>query len=108
MSKFELTKTIEARKLNKRSGLPLPEPPVTISFGSIIENLKEAGRMGRFTYLFDLYESEYARLESALKPVGAETPEPPAKPAKKGAVVAIAAAAAAPAAAPELKFLWDE
>jgi len=30
MSKFELTKSIEARKLKKSSGLPLPEPPATI------------------------------------------------------------------------------
>ena len=96
MSKFELTKSIEARKLKKSSGLPLPEPPATISFGSIIENVKQVGRMARFTFLFNLYEAEYSALESAMKPAGAATTEP------------AASTAAAPAPAREVKFRWEE
>ena len=110
MSKFELTKSIEARKLKKSSGLPLPEPPATISFGSIIENVKQVGRMARFTFLFNLYETEYSVLELAMKPVRAATTEPaaaaePPQPAKKPAE---ASTAAAPAPAREVKFRWEE
>src|SRR5690349_10260061 len=102
MSKFELTKSIEARKLKKSSGLPLPEPPATISFGSIIENVKQVGRMGRFTFLFNLYEADYSVLESALKPVGAATTDPVPTPAT------VASTAATPGLASEVKFRWEE
>jgi hypothetical protein len=114
MPSFELTKSIEARKLNKRTGLPLPEPPTTISFGSIIENLKEVGNMGRFTFLFNLYEAEYSVVELAIKTVGDNAPDPAAstKPARKLAAVAAAApgpvAVPARGAAPEVKFRWEE
>ncbi len=70
MSSYELTKTIEVRKLNKRSGLPLPEPPVAIPFGSVIENLKRERGSVRFTHLFELFEVNETELDSAIREVG--------------------------------------
>jgi len=51
-----LTKSLEVKKLNKRSGLPLPEPPVIIPFGSVISELKRDRGSVRFTFLFELFE----------------------------------------------------
>ncbi len=70
MSRYELTKTIEVRKLNKRSGLPLPEPAVIIPFGSLIENLKRERGSVRFTHLFELFEIAETVLDSAIREVG--------------------------------------
>ena len=109
MSRFELTKSIEARKLNKRSGLPLPEPPATIAFGSIIENVKESRGMGRFTYLFELYESEWSKMESALHPVEEEAPAKAAPPrAARPAAPAPAPKAPPATPVPEAPFHWEE
>jgi hypothetical protein len=65
-----LTKTIEVKKLNKRSGLPLPEPAVIIPFGSLIENLKRERGCVRFTHLFELFEISETVLDSAIREVG--------------------------------------
>jgi hypothetical protein len=67
-----LTKTIEVKKLNKRSGLPLPEPPVIIPFGSLIENLKRERGSVRFTHLFELFEVEETVLDAAIRELGGE------------------------------------
>jgi hypothetical protein len=56
MSKFEMTKTIEARKLNKRTRVPTSEAPVTIPFGAIIEDRTEEGDLVKFTYLGEPYQ----------------------------------------------------
>jgi len=70
VSSYELTKTIEVKKLNKRSGLPLPEPPVIIPFGSVIENLKRDRGSVRFTHLFELFEIAETVLDSAIREAG--------------------------------------
>ncbi len=74
MSSYELTKTIEVKKLNKRSGLPLPEPPVLIPFGSMIENLKRERGCVQFTHLFELFEASETLLDSAIREVGGRQP----------------------------------
>ncbi len=66
MATQELIKSIEAKKLNKRSKLPLPEPPVTIPFGGLVSDIAEDGGMLRFSYLGELYHCPEDRLRSAL------------------------------------------
>jgi hypothetical protein len=62
----EISKSIEARKLNRRSRLPLPEPPVTIPFGSLVSDLEPQGDLIHFTYLGDLYQCQADLLNRAL------------------------------------------
>ncbi len=100
MPRYELTKSLEAKKMNKRSGLPLPEPPVIIPFGSVIDDLKRDRGAIRFTYLFELFEVSESVLDSAIRQVGSAEDEEDA-PSSPAAVVpeAEAAAPAAPALA---------
>jgi hypothetical protein len=86
MDKFTLTKTIEARKLNKRTLVPIDEPAVTIPFGAIIEDPVQDRDVVRFTYLGEPYRclEEVFRVASApiqtmgeAPPVAAIPPEKP-------------------------------
>lgn len=65
MEKYELTKTIEARKLNKRTLRPVAEY-ATIPFGAILENVTEEHDQQRFYYLGEPYEFPLADLKGAL------------------------------------------
>jgi hypothetical protein len=56
MSKFELTKTIEARKLNPRTRIPTTGHPVTIPFGAIVQDAVQDRDVRKFTYLGDPYQ----------------------------------------------------
>ena len=67
MAKFEATKTIEARKMNKRNRQILAaEHPVTIPYGAILDEVVENREMVEFTYLGDLFccKSEILRAAS--------------------------------------------
>lgn len=66
MPTFELIKTIEARKLNPRSKLPLQQPPVTIPFGAIIKDIEWERDRARFAYLGELYQCRDDLLKDAL------------------------------------------
>lgn len=66
MATYELAKTIEARKLNPRSKLPLPEPAVTIPFGAVLTDLEWLTDLARFHYLGELYQCEVEVLRDAL------------------------------------------
>ncbi len=55
MSKYELGKTVEAQKLNKRTGIPLAEPPVTVPFGAILESVQISEDLVRFSYMGERY-----------------------------------------------------
>lgn len=68
MAKFELTKSIEARKLNPRTMVPLNEYH-TIPFGGIIDNLVENRDMQQFSYLSDHYQYPSEDLKAASKPI---------------------------------------
>ena len=76
MAKFEFTKTLEANKLNKRTGSPINEVR-TISYGAVIENLEEDGDYLKFTFLGEPYRIREDILRSALRPVGAAMRPPP-------------------------------
>jgi hypothetical protein len=68
MAKFELTKSIEARKLNARTKVPLNEYS-TIPFGAIIDNLVDKGGMEDFSYLGEHYQYPTDDLKAASRPI---------------------------------------
>jgi len=68
MAKFELTKSIEARKLNPRTKVPLNEYH-TIPFGAIIENLIEGDLVKQFSYLGEYYQYPGEDLKAASRPI---------------------------------------
>lgn len=103
MTNLELSKSIEAKKLNKRSRLPLPEPPVIIPFGGLISDLEPDGDLMRFTYLGELYQCKADLLNSALR--GGATAE-----AYSVVAPVVAATAGAPAVVPAkapAPFQWQ-
>jgi hypothetical protein len=106
MATQELIKSIEAKKLNKRSKLPLPEPPVTIPYGGLVQDLETDGGMIRFTYLGEMYHCPEDRLMSALSS-GAKSKETAAPLAAQGASVTavVKESAVVPSEAP---FHWQE
>lgn len=65
----EVTKTIEAKKLNKRTLRALSPDPVVIRLGSILQQVKEDDRRLLFEYMGELYEADLARFRSAIKMV---------------------------------------
>lgn len=68
MAKFELTKSIEARKLNPRTKVPTNEYQ-TVRFGAIIENLVEQGDVLQFSYLGEYYQYPTEDLKAASRPI---------------------------------------
>jgi hypothetical protein len=98
MSKLEVTKTIEARKLNKRTRQPVAEPPVTIPYGAILSDVVENDGMMAFMHLGELYQCRSEILRPASHPLGGG---PAAGP------VASSPAAAPPAPEP-VTFTWEK
>ena len=68
MAKFELTKSIEARKLNPRTMVPLNEWH-TIPFGAIIDNMVDKGEIEQFSYLGEYYQYPREDLKAASQPI---------------------------------------
>jgi hypothetical protein len=77
MPVFELGKSIESIRLNKRNRLPMGDPPRTIPFGALIDEIRETGDRASFVYLGELYECPADLLRSALL---ASTPAQPNAP----------------------------
>jgi hypothetical protein len=94
MDKFGLTKSIEAGKLNKRTGVPTGEPMVTIPFGAIIENLVEDRDVIKFAYHGDPYQCAGEVLRDATVPIERAKKEEPV------------AAVLPTAVGPEALLLW--
>jgi hypothetical protein len=69
LMKLTLTATIEARKLNKRTLAALNTFPVTIPYGSTLENIKDLGKVTQFSYLGEPYDCETDRLAAASRPL---------------------------------------
>lgn len=65
MAALSLLKSIEATRLNKRSGLAMPGPPVTISFGALVEFVASDRSYTRFQYLGDLFRCDTVVWESS-------------------------------------------
>lgn len=70
MSKYELGKTVEAQKLNKRTGIPLSEHPVTIPFGAILESVQISEDLVRFAYMGDRYQVAREAVAGAMQQLG--------------------------------------
>jgi len=68
MAKFELTKSIEARKLNPRTKVPTNEYQ-TIPYGAIIDDLVEQGDMQQFAYLREYYQYPKDDLKVSSRPI---------------------------------------
>jgi hypothetical protein len=80
VAKVSLNKSIEARKLNPRTGLPLTGPEVTIPFGAIIEHVETDRDREKFHYLGDLYLCRHEVWVDAVN-AGRVEPKAPAAPA---------------------------
>ncbi len=68
MAKLELTKSIEARRLNPRTKVPTNEYH-TIPFGGIIDNLVEQGDVLQFAYLGEFFQYPKDDLKVASRPI---------------------------------------
>jgi len=68
-SKFQLTKTIEAVKLNQRTLRPLTPQKTTVPYGAILEKLTVDRDMQQFYYLGEPYEVLHTDVATALHPV---------------------------------------
>ncbi len=66
-SKFQLTKTIEAVKLNQRTLRPLTPQKFTIPYGAVLEQLTRDRDMQQFRYLGEPYECPLTDIETALQ-----------------------------------------
>jgi len=91
MAKFELSKSVEGVKVNKRSGIPTTER-VSLSFGAIIENPVEERDCLRFSYLGDTVDVKFSEIKGYYKPIDSSD-----APAGAAAPATGKAAAAAPA-----------
>ena len=69
MARFELKKSIEAVKLNKRTMRAMGRERYPVPWGSIIENLTEDRDRRKFFYLGDPYECYDWELEDALREI---------------------------------------
>ena len=67
MAKAELTKTIEVKRLNKRTMRPISNDPYTVPFGAIIDQVKDEGDHMQFLYLGEHYEANAETLSLAIK-----------------------------------------
>ena len=70
MAKFELTKSLDARKLNRRTMVPLGPERFPIPFGAILTDVKLDRGVYQFSYLTEPYEVPEQEVGSALKEIG--------------------------------------
>jgi hypothetical protein len=97
MAKLEATKTIEARKMNKRNRQTLSEMPVTIPYGAILDEVVENRDMMEFSYLGDLYCCKSEVLRTASQSL--DHSQPVISPSGNSSVQATPAAAT---------FIWEK
>jgi len=67
MPKYEIVKTIEATRLNKRTLIAMGRDKHTIPYGAIIENLTEDRDRRKFFYLNEPYQCFDWELEDAIR-----------------------------------------
>jgi hypothetical protein len=67
MARFELTKTIDAFKLNKRTLRPIGPEKFTVPYGALLENLSLDRDMQQFYYLGEPYECAVSEIKTALR-----------------------------------------
>ena len=69
MARAELTKTIEAKRLNRRTMRPISTDSFTIPYGAILDLIKEDGDQMQFMYLGEPYQSKADTVTHAIKPL---------------------------------------
>ena len=69
MAKFELIKSIEARKLNPRNRQPIGLP-VTIPYGAILDKYVEGRDTAEFNYLGEPHQALTKDIASGLRKIG--------------------------------------
>jgi hypothetical protein len=84
--KLTLNKSIEAKKLNKRTGAPSTEPESTVPYGAIIDYQGPDGGAERFLYMGELFRCAHDLLASAME--GGRMPKAAAEPVSTAAAVA--------------------
>jgi hypothetical protein len=99
MSKFELTKTIEARRLNPRTGIPTSDPLVPIPFGAVVEDAVVDRDVRKFRFCGERFQCSEELFQVATKPLADE--EQPAKANRRKAPVAANGGSPAPEAQPD-------
>lgn len=67
MAKAELTKTIEAHKLNKRTMRPISDYSFPIPYGAILDRMEEDRDNVKFFYLGEPYEAKADTVHHAIK-----------------------------------------
>lgn len=67
MPKFELTKSIEAVKLNPRTLRPLSQLKHTVPYGAVVEKITPNRDMLQFNYLGEPFEAPESDLKPALR-----------------------------------------
>ena len=67
MAKLEVTKSIEARMLNKRNRQVLAQPAVTLPYGAILTDIVENRDVLEFQYLGELYSCKMEVLRAASR-----------------------------------------
>jgi len=110
MAKYQLAKAIEARKLHRRTELPLSEPAVTIPYSAIIDDLVEDRDLMKFTYLGERYNCKREALRETLRQGWLEQAGPPAAALEPDEAAAAAAEEAVEAPAEELagpELRWE-
>jgi hypothetical protein len=65
MARFELTKSIEARKLNPRNRQPVGLP-VTIPFGAILDKVVHERDLVEFNYLGEPHQAPAKDVDASL------------------------------------------
>lgn len=85
MSKYELEKSVEAQKLNPRTGIPLSGPSLTIPFGAILDNVQVSDDVVKFSYMGERYQVARATMGGGMRQL---TPTKPAEPKPAAAKVA--------------------
>ena len=87
MAKYELTKSVEGIKVNKRSLIPTNEK-ITVSFGAIIEDPREDRDNLRFSHLGEIVDVKYSEIKGYYKLIEGTAPAP--APAAVGATAKMA------------------
>jgi len=86
MAKFETLKTLEAIKVNKKTGIQQSQR-INLSFGSIIEDPFEERDCLRFLHLGEMYDVKLSEISGYYKVIGGPAsdpaPVPKAEPAAK-------------------------
>lgn len=98
--KLTLIKSIEAKKLNKRTGAPSTEPESTVPYGAIIDYQGPDGGAERFLYMGELFRCAHDLLASAME--GGKIPKTSADDASSPA-----APSAEPASAPKPRLEFE-